>query len=123
MRKMIVMSILSLAMSSLLGCSSGSDSADQANQAAPESASARAHRMVEEGATLVDVRSPAEYNSGHIDGAINIPLQVVGQRMSEIPTDHEVVVYCLSGARSGAAMRQLQANGYTVHNLGGISAW
>lgn len=84
-----------------------------------------AKRLVEEGATLVDVRSPSEYASGHIDGAVNIPVGELGRRLDELPDKAQpIVVYCRSGARSGSAKSLLDSKGYQkVVNLGGIGAW
>lgn len=61
--------------------------------------------------TIIDVREPFEYQAGHVDGAVNIP---VGEIQSvELPRDEAIVVYCRSGARSGMAQQALQAMGYT----------
>ncbi len=76
---------------------------------------------IKSGAKIVDVRSPEEFRDGAYPGAVNIPLPDLGQRMNEIPKDKPVVVYCLSGARSGAAARMLKKAGYTdVINAGGL---
>ena len=73
---------------------------------------------------LVDVRTPEEFLSGHIAGAVNIPLQELPQRLSEIPTDKDVVVYCRSGNRSAQASGILASNDYTnIYDLGGVIAW
>ncbi len=85
--------------------------------------SEEAHAKVADGATLLDVRSPAEFKSGHIKGAINIPVQELEGRLGEVPKGAEVVVYCRSGARSSRAAGVLNKNGYTAHNLGPMSAW
>ena len=111
----------------LAGCRSEEDTASGGSSgshaATGESRSARAHRMVEEGATLLDVRTPGEFGGGHVEGAVNIPVSELGSRMSEVPTDHPVVVYCLSGGRSSAAARQLEGQGYEVFDLGAMSNW
>jgi rhodanese-related sulfurtransferase len=85
----------------------------------------QAHSLVEGGATLIDVRSPGEYASGHIDGARNIPVGEIGNRASEVGAkDAPVVVYCRSGMRSSQAKSALEAAGFTqVHNLGGMDRW
>lgn len=73
---------------------------------------------------LIDVRTPAEYASGHIAGSINIPVEVIATRLAEIPTDMPVVVYCQSGNRSGRAASILMSNDYSqVYDLGGIARW
>lgn len=73
---------------------------------------------------LVDVRTPEEFFSGHISGSVNIPLQVLNQRMDEIPRDIPVVLYCRSGNRSAEAARLLERAGYSrIYDLGGVIAW
>jgi phage shock protein E len=73
------------------------------------------------GATLVDVRSAAEFASGNAPGTVNIPLNELGARLAEIPKTAPVVVCCASGTRSGMARRLLKKRGYAdVHNIG---AW
>jgi NADPH-dependent 2,4-dienoyl-CoA reductase/sulfur reductase-like enzyme/rhodanese-related sulfurtransferase len=72
-----------------------------------------------EGATIVDVRTPAEFASGHIPGAVNIPLDELRARLSEVPADRPAVVYCQVGMRGYLATRILLQHGRTVHNIGG----
>jgi len=86
---------------------------------------AEARRLVEGGARLVDVRTPEEFAGGHIEGAVNIPVQELDRRMSELgPKDAAIVVYCRSGARSAQAANMLKSAGYgSVHNLGAMSRW
>jgi len=88
-------------------------------------ADAGAKEAVKAGAKLVDVRTPQEFAAGHIEGAINIPVQELDARLAEFgPKDGVVVVYCRSGARSATAKSRLEAAGYkTVHNLGAMSNW
>lgn len=71
---------------------------------------------------IVDVRTPMEYESGHINGAINIPVDQIAYKLDEFKkNENPVVVYCRSGARSSMAMGILQQNGIrNVHNGGGI---
>ena len=85
--------------------------------------SERAHALVEEGASLVDVRTPGEFAAGHVEGAVNIPISELEGRVSEIPEEAPVVVYCLSGGRSARAARLLESRGYEVHDLGAMSNW
>lgn len=86
---------------------------------------ADARRLVEAGARLVDVRTPAEFANGHLPGAINIPVQELERRMGELERKEQpVVLYCRSGHRSGRAARMLKSNGYaSVHDLGAMSRW
>ncbi len=68
---------------------------------------------------LLDVRDPSEYKKGHIDGAVNIPLNDLRQRMGEIPKDREVWAYCFVGQRSYYAARALSQYGYNIKNISG----
>jgi len=76
--------------------------------------------LVESGAYILDVREEDEYALSHIKDAVNIPLSVIRDRMSEIPKDQAVYVHCRSGQRSYNAVLALQQNGYkTVFNVSG----
>lgn len=79
------------------------------------------------GAFLLDVRTPAEFAQGHIEGATLVPVDEVKSRASELPADKStpLFVYCRSGNRSATASAVLADLGYTdVHNLaGGILDW
>jgi rhodanese-related sulfurtransferase len=75
------------------------------------------------GATLLDVRSPAEFAAGHLDGAVHVPVDELDARLGELPRDRPVVVYCRSGGRSARAASLLAAAGYEVHDLGGMANW
>ncbi len=88
-------------------------------------AGGEARKLVQDGARLVDVRTPAEFAAGHIDGALNIPVQELERRMDELePRDQPIVVYCRSGNRSRSASHLLKSVGFTaVHDLGAISRW
>lgn len=67
---------------------------------------------------LLDVRNPGELkNMGFIDGAINIPVDQLRQRMDELPKDKEIIIYCAVGLRGNVAYRQLVNNGYQARNL------
>ncbi|MEO1288674.1 MAG: rhodanese-like domain-containing protein [Chloroflexota bacterium] len=73
---------------------------------------------------LIDVRTPQEFASGHIAGAINIPVDQIVNRLDEIPQNIAVVVYCQSGNRSGRAASILSDNNYNdIYDLGGITRW
>ena len=68
---------------------------------------------------MLDVRDPSEYREGHIDGAVNIPLNDLRQRMGEVPKDQEVWAYCYIGQRSYYAARALSQYDYNIKNLSG----
>lgn len=75
--------------------------------------------LLEQGATLVDVRTVAEFAHGSAPGTLNIPLQELAARLDEIPRSKPVVVGCASGTRSGMAGLLLKKHGYAqVHNIG-----
>lgn len=76
-------------------------------------------------ALLLDVRTPQEYDAGHIPGSENIPLQSIDQvRSVAANKSTPLFVYCRSGARSRQAAGLLQRMGYMhVKNLGGIAAY
>lgn len=76
-----------------------------------------------EGHLLVDVRNESELeNNGRLKGAINIPLDSLRERMTEVPKDRPIIVSCHSGLRSYIAERLLKQDGYTVKNLDGAFA-
>ena len=81
--------------------------------------------MVKAGALILDVRTEEEFAQKHLDGARNIPVQQLVQRLSEVgPPTTPVVVHCLSGKRSAAAAELLRKAGFKeVFDLGGISNW
>jgi rhodanese-related sulfurtransferase len=72
---------------------------------------------------LVDVRTPGEFQGGSAQGAVNIPLNELGNRLDELgPKDSPIGVFCRSGQRSGRAKDLLTNKGYTaVLNLGGVA--
>jgi len=71
------------------------------------------------GAYLLDVRNPSEYRLDHIEGAVNIPLDELRNRMGEVPKDQEVWAYCAVGQRSYYAARALSQYGYDIKTLSG----
>ena len=71
------------------------------------------------GAYLLDVRTPTEFEKGNIPGFVNLPLNELRERMTELPKDKEIIVSCHSGQRSYIASRMLVQNGYQVKNLDG----
>lgn len=76
--------------------------------------------LVEQGAYILDVREAGEFAAGHIQGAHNIPLSQLRERMEEIPRDIPVYVHCRSSQRSYYAICYLQGNGFTnVYNISG----
>ncbi len=65
---------------------------------------------------IIDVREPSEYARGHVEGAINLPpaaLMAGAKALEGIPKDTEIILYCMSGARSNASMHYLSQLGFT----------
>lgn len=87
--------------------------------------SAKARALVKEGAKLVDVRSAAEFASGHLPGALNVPVGELGAQLKKLGAkDKPVIVYCASGTRSAMARSVLKGQGFAqVFNLGSMSRW
>ena len=108
MRKLSLGSVL-LALVLLTGCMGDADAVWE---------------QIEKGALVVDVRSAAEFNEGHVPGAILIPVDEVEKRIAEFGEDKSrpIVLYCKRGVRAGRAEGVLEAHGYTnVINGGGYA--
>lgn len=84
-----------------------------------------AKALVAAGAKVVDVRTPQEFASGHVPGAINIPYEEIGKRAGEIgPPSTQVVLYCRTGRRSGIAAEALQKAGYSkLYDFKSVTSW
>jgi rhodanese-related sulfurtransferase len=81
---------------------------------------ARWEQLPDTQALLLDVREPAEFTAGHVEGALNIPLPQLRARLGELPGDREIWVYCAAGQRSYYALRILRQHGYScARNLSG----
>ena len=79
--------------------------------------------VMPDGAVLLDVRSTAEFSEGHIAGAVNIPYDVISEKISDtVPAKKTpLYIYCRSGRRVKIAMEALRKLGYEqLHDLGGI---
>ncbi|MER2226199.1 MAG: rhodanese-like domain-containing protein [Carnobacterium sp.] len=73
---------------------------------------------------LVDVREDNEWEEGHLEGAIHVPLSALSSVKQKLDKNEEYYVMCHSGARSSMACQELAKEGYKVTNvMGGISAW
>lgn len=77
---------------------------------------------------VIDVRTPDEFNEGHIPGAVNIPIDDLPNRLSEIPKERPIVPYCnmhhRGNSRGERAARLLEDNGYEAHAIdGGFVEW
>ncbi len=79
----------------------------------------RAKELIAEGALLLDVRTRGEFAFSPLPGAVNIPLQELGSRLSELDAQRPIVLACRSGARSASAAALLKNKGFKeVHDLG-----
>lgn len=67
---------------------------------------------IQEGAFLVDVRTPSEFSSGSVKGAVNIPLDKLPTQLSKFKNKKNIVVFCKSGMRSSQAKSILEKNGF-----------
>jgi rhodanese-related sulfurtransferase len=114
---------LALALAACGGATPTSSSPSSVAPTAKKIDGPTAHGLVASGARLVDVRSKDEYQAGHIDGAINVPVDDVAEHDFGAK-DKTLIVYCGSGARSARAAQKLVEHGYTdVNDLGAMSNW
>ena len=69
-------------------------------------------QLVKEGASIIDVRTPAEYKQGHIHGSVNIPLTNLKNNFFKINKEKPVITCCASGMRSASAKSILRSHGF-----------
>lgn len=77
--------------------------------------------IIDEGAFMVDVRSPQEFAQGNVKGSVNIPLDSLHSQLSKCEDKKNIIVFCRSGARSSQAKTFLEQNGFSNVINGG--AW
>ncbi len=83
-----------------------------------------ARQRMEEGVFLLDVREPYEWEAGHIEGAVHIPMGSLDERRDELPTDRPIVAVCRTDGRSGRVTQALVQAGYDASVVvGGMTAW
>ncbi len=83
-----------------------------------------ARALLASGAQLVDVRSPAEHAAGALPGAANLPVESIYSWVNSLDPKKPVLLYCRSGARSGAARNFLRGVGFgEAYNLGAYHQW
>jgi rhodanese-related sulfurtransferase len=90
----------------------------------PEIEADEAARLVADGACLLDVREPSEWDDGHAPDALWIPMGHLSTRWTELPTDRRIAVVCRSGGRSAMVTEALLGQGIDAVNVvGGMLAW
>ncbi len=116
---------LTLALGPMVGC--GGDSSATPEQPAvaadPSSTNSSDEAPAKDTRMIIDVRTPAEFTGGHLDGAVNIDIQSpdFASQIDALDRNGSYVVYCRSGNRSGMAMTQMLDMGFTdVSNAGSV---
>jgi rhodanese-related sulfurtransferase len=90
----------------------------------PEIDVAELVKLRAEGATVIDVREPDEYDEAHVPGAVLVPLATVPDRLDEVPSEGPVYVICAKGGRSLRAAEFYRSQGLDAVNVaGGTTAW
>ncbi len=82
-------------------------------------ATAQLQSIIDNGAFLVDVRTPGEFAEGYVKGSVNIPLDKVTIELAKFKNKKNIVVFCRSGSRSGQAKSILNQSGVTNVTNGG----
>ena len=83
-----------------------------------------AQTLIQNGATILDVRTYMEYKSGHIKHAKNIPYDEINETTINLDKSETIIVYCRSGSRSSKAAETLENMGYKhVYDVGSIDNW
>lgn len=86
----------------------------------------RGKELVDQGAVVIDVRTPAEFAQGHVPDAllIDVSASSFASQISQLDPNQAYVVYCRSGNRSAAAISQMLAAGFTeLYDMGPLTAW
>jgi len=108
----------------LVGCSAATTTLNSPRDISPSDALALLES--DNSVILVDVRTQSEYDSGHIEGAILLPLDEISANADQVISDVDAtyIIYCRSGNRSAQAVALLDQMGYTdLYDLGGILDW
>jgi rhodanese-related sulfurtransferase len=117
-------------LSAISGCISGTKAPEKTQYV--EISVQQAKEMIDSGGVFIlDVRTQEEYDAGHINGSVRIPVQDIkvkeelDKELTKIPRDRKILVYCRTGVRSAQASQVLVNNGFTeVYSMkGGITDW
>jgi len=74
--------------------------------------------------TVLDVREPIEWQHGHVEGSVHVPMMDIPERVGDLPTEGQVLVVCKVGGRSAQVVQYLQQHGIDAFNLdGGLLEW
>ena len=80
--------------------------------------------LADDGAQVVDVREPYEWEAGRIEGALHVELNELGANAAKIDTDRPVIFYCLAGSRSAMAAQAFRGVGVDAYSMaGGMQRW
>lgn len=107
MKKILIIVTICL---SLCGCNKASKSNNEENLTGIE-------KIMEGPYEIVDVRTKEEYDTGHVNGALNIPYDEIDEKV-DLDKEKTIIVYCRSGRRSSIAYETLKKLGYNVYDLG-----
>lgn len=134
-RRLVVALVATVAMTGLTACSGSPEVSATGGEVAASAPTAGAHlepadfaaALKRSGTTVLDVRTPAEFAAGHLPGAVNLDISApdAATRLATLDPGAPYAVYCHSGNRSGAALREMAAAGFVgAYDLaGGIGAW
>lgn len=117
--------VVSIALGAILATAAFAEDPEPTRAPSISAAALQAQRESGGGPVVIDVRTAAEYASGHIPGAVNIPFDQVAERIAEVDAPHGVALYCMVGPRARKGESALLAVGYeqVFHIEGGLSAW
>lgn len=130
MKKFVSLTFVFLPLVATIGCSSSDEAApDQAMSdttmvaQSTDTTATAADAMMPVENVVIDVRTPAEFAEGHLDGAVNLDLEggVFEQQFMSLSKDGTYSIYCRSGRRSAVAVQMMKDAGYTyIIDLGGL---
>lgn len=125
MKRFFIMLLISAI--ALTGCNNSNNNIDTENAEYKKITAEEAKAMIDsDDVIILDVRTQEEYDSGHIENAILLPVTEIADKSGDILTDKDakILVYCRSGNRSASAAKNLIDMGYTdVYDFGGINSW
>ncbi len=120
--RLLVAAGVTVVLAALTSCSASGE-ADEAAADAPRVQPAEALERIDDGARIIDVRTPEEFDTGHVEGALNLDIQSDDfmDELDDLDRDDSFVVYCRTGARAATATDHMLDLGFTeVVNAGGF---